>query len=113
MHGCYFGVAPDRPDTGFGYIANGAALGDNGYAVARFVEKPPLAEAEAMLAAVGLIGTPEFFCSAPTRCAAMTRHCPAILAAAERGVENATTDRDAQFVHVPSKPRLPYRLIAR
>src|SRR6478752_4085714 len=44
-----FGIAPDRPDTGFGYIASGAPIGGAGFAVARFVEKPPLADAEAML----------------------------------------------------------------
>src|SRR5690606_29682414 len=48
-----FGITPDRPETGFGYIASGEPLGEDGFAVARFVEKPPLAEAEAMLVAGG------------------------------------------------------------
>src|SRR5690606_39112114 len=42
-----FGITPDRPETGFGYIKSGAALRQDGFAVERFVEKPPLAEAEA------------------------------------------------------------------
>lgn len=34
-----FGIAPDRPETGYGYIQRGAAFND-GFEVARFVEKP-------------------------------------------------------------------------
>lgn len=34
-----FGIAPDRPETGYGYIQRGAAI-EGGYDVARFVEKP-------------------------------------------------------------------------
>ena len=48
-----FGVTPDKPETGFGYIKQGTALSEDGYAVARFIEKPPLAQAEAMLAEGG------------------------------------------------------------
>jgi len=44
-----FGIAPDRPETGYGYLARGEAL-PKGYRVARFVEKPDLATAEAYLA---------------------------------------------------------------
>ena len=46
-----FGIAPTRPETGFGWIEAGQPLpGGGALAVARFVEKPPLAEAQAMLA---------------------------------------------------------------
>ena len=48
-----FGITPDGPETGFGYIANGGSLGEDGFAVDRFIEKPPLADAQAMLAAGG------------------------------------------------------------
>ena len=41
-------IAPTRPETGYGYIRRGEAL-ERGYRVARFVEKPALAAAEAML----------------------------------------------------------------
>jgi mannose-1-phosphate guanylyltransferase/mannose-6-phosphate isomerase len=39
------GVPPTRPDTGFGYIRLGEALGEGAHRVARFVEKPPLEQA--------------------------------------------------------------------
>ena len=48
-----FGIAADRPETGYGYIRRGPALtGHEGsYAVAGFVEKPDRARAESYLAA--------------------------------------------------------------
>ena len=46
-----FGIAATAPETGFGYLQQGAAIGSTGYQVARFVEKPDLARAEAFLAA--------------------------------------------------------------
>lgn len=35
-----FGIAPSHPETGYGYIQQGAALEEDVFAVARFVEKP-------------------------------------------------------------------------
>jgi mannose-1-phosphate guanylyltransferase/mannose-6-phosphate isomerase len=47
-----FGIAADRPETGYGYIRRGPALpGQDGcYAVAAFVEKPDRARAQAYVA---------------------------------------------------------------
>jgi mannose-1-phosphate guanylyltransferase / mannose-6-phosphate isomerase len=46
-----FGIAADRPETGYGYIRRGAKLAIEGaYEVAAFVEKPDLARAETYLA---------------------------------------------------------------
>lgn len=44
-----FGIAADRPETGYGYIKRGAELGE-GFAVDAFVEKPDLERATAYLA---------------------------------------------------------------
>lgn len=44
-----FGIAADRPETGYGYLQRGEPLA-GGYAIRRFVEKPDLARAEAYLA---------------------------------------------------------------
>lgn len=44
-----FGIAADRPETGYGYLERGESL-PGGYAIRRFVEKPDLATAEAYLA---------------------------------------------------------------
>lgn len=37
---CTIGIAPDRPETGYGYICRGKPLMDGAYRVERFVEKP-------------------------------------------------------------------------
>ncbi len=44
-----FGIAPERPETGYGYLQRGAPLA-GGFAIRRFVEKPDRATAEAYLA---------------------------------------------------------------
>lgn len=44
-----FGVVPDKPETGYGYIERGADLGQDCFEVARFVEKPDLATARRFL----------------------------------------------------------------
>ncbi len=46
-----FGIVPDGPETGYGYIQRGESLAPGGaYQVARFVEKPDRDKAEAFLA---------------------------------------------------------------
>lgn len=44
-----FGIRPDAPETGFGYIRRGNPLNDSGYQVDAFVEKPDRATAESYL----------------------------------------------------------------
>jgi mannose-1-phosphate guanylyltransferase/mannose-6-phosphate isomerase len=50
-----FGIPPTRPETGYGYIRQGSPLDDGGWAyrVARFIEKPPLAQAREFLSEGG------------------------------------------------------------
>lgn len=45
-----FGIEPDSPNEGYGYITAGEALDHGGFAVTRFVEKPKRAVAEALIA---------------------------------------------------------------
>ncbi|HWW59148.1 MAG TPA: sugar phosphate nucleotidyltransferase [Sphingopyxis sp.] len=97
-----FGITPDSPETGFGYIAAGAPLGDAGeswgFAVDRFVEKPPLAEAEAMLAAGGYSWNAGIFLFRAARMRdAMLTHCRAIFEAADRAVAAGMRDGDALY----------------
>jgi mannose-1-phosphate guanylyltransferase/mannose-6-phosphate isomerase len=44
-----FGIRPDYPETGYGYILGGRALGNTGFSVERFVEKPDEATAKGYL----------------------------------------------------------------
>ncbi|WP_332818070.1 mannose-1-phosphate guanylyltransferase [Sphingopyxis sp.] len=97
-----FGIAPSRPETGFGYIADGAPLGaadeDGGFAVDRFIEKPPLADAEAMLAAGGYSWNAGIFLFRAARMRdAMLTHCRAIFEAADRAVAAGMRDGDALY----------------
>lgn len=41
-----FGIRPDRPETGFGYIRRAESIGGAAFRVERFVEKPDLATAK-------------------------------------------------------------------
>lgn len=45
-----FGITPDSPETGYGYIRRGPEIGLGVYKVDRFVEKPDLATAKSYLA---------------------------------------------------------------
>jgi len=93
-----FGITPDRPETGFGYIASGEELGGGGFAVARFVEKPPLAEAEAMLLDGGYSWNAGIFLFRAGRMRdAMLNHCRAIFEAADRATAAGQRDGDALY----------------
>ena len=48
-----FGITPTAPETGFGYIEQGESLGNCGFRVTRFVEKPTPEAAAGMLAQGG------------------------------------------------------------
>ncbi|WP_428629663.1 mannose-1-phosphate guanylyltransferase [Sphingopyxis sp.] len=93
-----FGITPDGPETGFGYIANGDAVGDDGFKVDRFIEKPPLADAEAMLAAGGYSWNAGIFLFRAGRMRdAMLTHCRAIFEAADRAVASGLIDGEALY----------------
>lgn len=53
------GQTPDRPHTGYGYLAMGEARGEHGghpfFSVSRFIEKPGRARAEQLLEAGGVL----------------------------------------------------------
>jgi mannose-1-phosphate guanylyltransferase/mannose-6-phosphate isomerase len=92
-----FGIEPDQPATGFGYIAAGE--GDGVRPVARFVEKPPLERAQAMLDQGGHYWNAGIFlASARTWREELHRHAPAILAAAREALDKA--ERDGSVIHV-------------
>ncbi|MFO1417607.1 MAG: mannose-1-phosphate guanylyltransferase/mannose-6-phosphate isomerase [Methylotetracoccus sp.] len=40
-----FGIVPDQPETGFGYIRKGAAIGNEAFVLSAFVEKPDVIKA--------------------------------------------------------------------
>jgi len=77
-----FGIMADRPETGFGYIKQGEALGDAGFRVERFVEKPDRATAEGFLAEGGYHWNGGIFAfTAGDYLAELQRHRPKLAAA--------------------------------
>lgn len=81
------GITPDAPETGYGYIALGEALGEGVQKVARFVEKPDLNRAEAMIAAGDHVWNAGIFLfRADCYLAALEQFQPDILAAARSAV---------------------------
>ena len=90
-----FGVVPDRPETGYGYIKRGAQHG--GWAeIGKFVEKPDRATAEAYVASGEYSwNSGMFLFSAAQVLAELRAHAPAILAACERAVAAARADDGA------------------
>ena len=75
-----FGIEPERPETGFGYIRLGEPLGEGVYRVDQFVEKPPLATAERMLRDGGHAWNGGIFLfRADAFLAALDAHAPEIL----------------------------------
>jgi len=48
-----FGITPDAPETGFGYLKQGDEIGDGAWRIERFVEKPDRERAEQFLSEGG------------------------------------------------------------
>lgn len=85
-----FGIAPDGPETGYGYIQVGEALSPGIHRVARFVEKPDRTRAEAMIASGDHVWNGGIFLfRADAYLAALATYAPAILAAAQAAVAKA------------------------
>lgn len=91
-----FGIEPDRPETGYGYIEKGGSLGE-GHKVARFVEKPDEATAQAYLESGRFAWNSGMFVfRAGTFMDELARHRPEMAKAARQAVENGSED-GAQF----------------
>jgi mannose-1-phosphate guanylyltransferase/mannose-6-phosphate isomerase len=94
-----FGIDPDAPETGYGYIERGAALDATGYRVDRFVEKPDMATAQGYLASGRYSWNSGMFLFGAQRYLdELGAHAPAMLAAAQAAYANAKLDLD--FVRV-------------
>lgn len=99
-----FGIRPDRPETGYGWIElQGAPVAAKALPVQRFVEKPPLDRAEAMLAdGRYLWNAGIFLASAATLIAAFAEHAPDLLAPVQEAVAGARLDLD--FLRLAETP---------
>jgi len=88
-----FGIEATAPETGFGYLKRGEAIGDKGFRTAQFVEKPDLERAQRFLdegiyawnGGIFAFRVSDFLKELET-------HRPAILAAVRKAVEQGQED---------------------
>ena len=102
-----FGIRPDRPETGFGYIRHGEAVGD-GYHVDQFVEKPDLATAKSYVDDGGYDWNSGMFLFKASRyLEELAAHAPAMLAAVREAHAKASVDLDFVRVDRDAFARVP------
>ncbi len=106
-----FGITPTAPETGFGYLRQGSAIGgSSGYRVDRFVEKPDFARALEFLSSGEYAWNGGIFAfEVRSFLAELGRHRPLILAAVREAMAAGRSDgmrfypdREA-FSRVPSE----------
>lgn len=89
-----FGIRPEGPETGYGYIRRGDAL-DGGYEVRAFTEKPDLERARGFLADGGYYWNAGIFLFGAGRLAEeMALHCADVLEASRAAVARAGREAD-------------------
>lgn len=98
-----FGIHPDKPETGYGYIRQGEALGEDAFRVEAFVEKPDRVTAEQYLAAGGYAWNSGMFMMRADRyLAELQQWAPAMLACCEQALDKAVKDLDFTRVDAPT-----------
>jgi mannose-1-phosphate guanylyltransferase len=105
-----FGIVPTAPETGYGYVRRGEPLGDAGFRVAAFVEKPAKPVAEQYLASGDYLWNSGMFCLRASRyLEELGKHRPDILAACQAAFSQPQTDHDflrvdaAAFMSCPAE----------
>ena len=90
-----FGIRPDRPETGFGYIRRAESIGDGAYRVGEFVEKPDATKAQAYLDDGSYDwNSGMFLFSAAAYLHELELHAPEMLAAVRAAHASAKIDLD-------------------
>lgn len=88
-----FGIEPDRPETGYGYIRRGEELAPGAFRAARFAEKPDRPTAQAWLTEGGWDWNAGIFLFArEALIEALRLHAPAVLAAAEGDFDSSPSE---------------------
>lgn len=90
-----FGIRPEHPETGFGYIKRGEPIGEAGFRVQRFVEKPDAATAQEYVDAGGYEWNSGMFLFKAARyLEELRQYAPEMHSASKAAVEKAKTDAD-------------------
>jgi len=94
-----FGIRPEGPETGFGYIKRAEPVGDGGYRVGRFVEKPDAAKAKQYMDAGDYEWNSGMFLFQASRyLEELQQHAPEMHAASKAAINRAKSDLD--FVRI-------------
>ncbi|HNN44822.1 MAG TPA: mannose-1-phosphate guanylyltransferase/mannose-6-phosphate isomerase [Azospira sp.] len=104
-----FGITPDAPETGYGYIQSGSAAdSDNACRIARFVEKPDRATAQGYLDAGNYLWNSGLFMMRASVWLAAIARCRAdILVACEKAWAEGAADGDFRRVGVETFAACP------
>lgn len=104
-----FGITPTHPETGFGYIARGAALSDGIHEIEKFLEKPDLGTAEQYVSGGRHVWNAGIFLFSPqVMLEELEAHAPQVLSACRAAWAEAVRDGAAihleatAFAEVPS-----------
>jgi len=98
-----FGIAPDRPETGYGYLELEGPPGDGVQPLLRFVEKPDRARAEEMLETGRYLWNAGIFLvSVQTILGAFRAHAPDLEAPVSAALAGA--QQDLGFVRLEAEP---------
>lgn len=92
-----FGIQPDKPETGYGYIQRGAPVADvpGCFTVERFVEKPDAVTARSYVDDGRYFWNSGMFLFSPSDyLAELENQCPAMITACRRALEAARSDSD-------------------
>jgi mannose-1-phosphate guanylyltransferase len=85
-----FGITPDAPETGYGYICMGDEVAPGAFQVTRFVEKPDAITAETMVASGNYAWNGGIFLfRADAYLRALAIHAPAMLTAVQASMSKA------------------------
>lgn len=103
-----FGIVPSAPETGYGYIRCGEAMG-LAFHIDRFIEKPDRETAESFVKAGGYLWNSGMFLFRASRyLEELAKHAPLILESARAAISAAKSDLDflridsAAFANCPS-----------
>ncbi|MFI4957029.1 MAG: mannose-1-phosphate guanylyltransferase/mannose-6-phosphate isomerase [Gammaproteobacteria bacterium] len=103
-----FGVTPDKPETGYGYIEMGSPITESVCHVTRFVEKPDLSTAEAYLASGQYLwNSGMFLFTANTYLRELEKYHPEVLESAMESLQQTQLGVDFHRIHKASYEACP------
>ncbi|CFR10880.1 mannose-1-phosphate guanylyltransferase/mannose-6-phosphate isomerase [Yersinia kristensenii] len=98
-----FGIVPDAPESGYGYICRGMNVGNNAYKVDAFVEKPDQSTAERFIASGGYYWNSGMFIFKASRyLQELELYRPEIFSSCKKAIDGCRNDLD--FIRLNEEP---------